>query len=74
MTAAPHIAAQAPTGQQFGAWTVINADATGKRALCSCSCGAIREVAVAALLDGISIGCGDCRKMAPRPRLAGGGR
>jgi hypothetical protein len=45
-------------GKQFGAWTLIKIDATGKRGLCRCQCGAIHEVAVAALESGVCRSCG----------------
>jgi len=52
-------------GATFGSLTVAALDSTGKRATCLCSCGTVRQVAVDALLDGSSQGCGGCR---PLPR------
>jgi hypothetical protein len=45
-------------GRQFGAWEVLGLDATGRRAGCRCSCGTVRQVAVAALASGASTSCG----------------
>jgi hypothetical protein len=42
----------------FGAWTAIRADLTGKRITCICSCGAARQIAVEALKNGLTRGCG----------------
>ena len=55
-------------GATFGSWTVASVDSLGRRAVCSCACGLVREVAVAALMDGSSVGCG-CRAT-PRPSSA----
>ena len=55
-------------GAVINSWTIAALDSTGKRALCSCACGTVREIAVAALMDGSSTGCG-CRQT-PRPRAA----
>ena len=58
-------------GAIFGEWTVAALDSTAKRATVLCSCGTVRQVAVDALLDGSSQGCGGCR-MTPRPRAVAG--
>ena len=51
-------------GKSFGSWTVINADATGKRAACRCVCGRVQVIAVDALVSGDSTSCG-CQRLAP---------
>ena len=56
------------SGKQFGAWTVIKTDASGKRATCLCICGAVQLIAVEALADGSSASCG-CVALSPK-RLA----
>jgi len=53
-------------GQKFGAWTVARTDATGRRIWCICDCGTVRQIALGALEDGSSRGCG-CNAT-PRPR------
>lgn len=58
-------------GVTYGSWMVASLDFTGKRAVCSCQWGAVRQVAVAALVGGSSQGCGGCR-MTPRPRAVAG--
>ena len=55
-------------GRRFGAWTVVRTDATFKRAVVACTCGAIATVAVEALVSGESRGCG-CRGT-PRTLIA----
>ncbi len=47
-------------GARFGAWTVMEVDATGRRAVVRCACGVRRLVACEALLDGSTRGCGGC--------------
>ncbi len=42
----------------FGSWTLIQTDSLGKRALCRCACGAVREVSIEALESGATRGCG----------------
>src|SRR5208337_4973386 len=44
-------------GRHFGAWTAVKADATGRRILCTCCCGTVREIGCDALLSGESTGC-----------------
>jgi hypothetical protein len=44
--------------QRFGAWSVIRADATGRRILVACKCSTVREVSREALESGESVGCG----------------
>ena len=58
--------------RRFGRWAVINTDTVGKRALCRCDCGALREIAIAALADGstTSCGCGPSRSRPPTRRGA----
>ena len=51
-------------GKCFGSWTVVSADATGKRAGCRCACGTVRVIAVEALASGASTSCG-CQRLAP---------
>jgi hypothetical protein len=51
-------------GKCFGSWTVVSADATGKRAGCRCACGTVRVIAVEALASGAITSCG-CQKLAP---------
>ena len=34
---------------RFGAWVVVKADATGKRFVCACTCGTIKQVGREAL-------------------------
>jgi len=51
-------AARIEPGAAFGSWTVLRADATGKRISVICSCGEARVVAADALLSGESRGCG----------------
>jgi hypothetical protein len=58
---------QAPTDQRFGSWQVLRLDSTRKRVTCRCDCGEVRQVGIEALLIGSSLGCGDCRKITPRP-------
>jgi hypothetical protein len=58
-------------GATFGSWKVAALDPTGKRATCLCSCGTARQIAIDALLDGSSQGCGGC-KATPRPRAVAG--
>ena len=56
MTAARAIA----PGQRVSNWEILSLDPGGKRACCSCTCGAVRILSVAALLDGTaspSCGC-----------------
>jgi hypothetical protein len=45
-------------GHTFGAWTILNTTPQSRRANCACKCGAIRQVAFAALVDGSSESCG----------------
>lgn len=45
---------------QFGAWTLIRFDAVGKRAVCRCRCGVVREVAADALRGGLTTSCEGC--------------
>ena len=45
-------------GRRFGSWTVLGADPTGKRIVCRCACGRVRQVALAALELGESLSCG----------------
>ena len=42
----------------FGAWRVVQVDATGKRALVVCRCGVNRQIAIETLASGESLGCG----------------
>jgi hypothetical protein len=51
-------------GKSFGSWTVMNADATGKRAACRCVCGRVQVIAVEALANGRTTSCGCQRLMA----------
>ncbi len=57
------------TEQCFGFWTVISADATGKRAACRCVCGTVRVIAVEALASGASTSCG-CQTLSPQQARA----
>jgi hypothetical protein len=45
-------------GAPVGHWLVLAVDATGRRADCRCRCGTVREVSVAALVNGESTSCG----------------
>jgi hypothetical protein len=54
----------------FGSWTLIQTDSLGKRALCRCICGAVREVSIEALESGVSRGCG-CSARDASPGAAG---
>lgn len=51
-------------GRTFGAWTAVRADQTGKRVTVICGCGTLRQVALDALSDGSSTGCG-CKVTPP---------
>ena len=55
-------------GPRFGAWTAIRVDQSGKRIIAVCVCGSVRQIAVDALTDGQSQGCG-C-SATPRPKVA----
>jgi hypothetical protein len=58
-------------GRRYGAWITIRADATGRRILCACACGTVREVGLEALQSGQSQGCGCSRTFtAPKPPAA----
>jgi hypothetical protein len=52
-------------GRVYGAWTIARLDPLARRALCVCRCGRTQQIAVSALADGSSVGCG-CRST---PRL-----
>jgi hypothetical protein len=56
-----------PLLTQYGHWTVVGADETGKRITCRCRCGAVHVVALDALDDGTSSSCG-CRPLSRRQR------
>jgi hypothetical protein len=56
----------------FGAWRVVQIDATGKRALVVCACGDNRQIAVAVLTSGESLGCGCTLTPRSRTHLAPG--
>jgi hypothetical protein len=47
-----------PEAKRFGSWTLLSIDALGKRALCRCACGAVREVNKLALETGVTRSCG----------------
>jgi hypothetical protein len=49
------------TGEKFGHWQVLGADATGKRIACKCVCGTVRIVGASALRSGARTSCG-CQK------------
>jgi hypothetical protein len=50
-----------PAAVGYGRWTVLQVDAVGRRALCVCVCGEVRQLAVAAIRDGSVVrGCGSC--------------
>ena len=51
-------------GKKFGVWTVLSTDASGKRAVCRCMCGAVQVVSVEALSSGNSTSCG-CAALSP---------
>ena len=55
-------------GQKFGAWTVARTDSTGRRIWCICDCGTVRQIALGALEDGSSRGCGCNAMRRPRAR------
>lgn len=57
------------TGEKFGHWQVLGADATGKRIACRCVCGVVRIVGVAALRSGACTSCG-CQKPTSEQRKA----
>jgi hypothetical protein len=65
----PPTASPDPLLGRFGAWTAIKTDATGRRILCVCRCGAAHEVGRDALERGESVGCG-CRLTPATPRTA----
>jgi hypothetical protein len=46
--------------QRFGRLVILSIDATGKRSVCRCDCGAIKQFSVEAIRDGAirSCGCG----------------
>lgn len=48
-------------GARFGAW-VVAAEPVGKRVLCHCDCGTVRDVIARNLTRGLSSGCGCTRK------------
>lgn len=45
-------------GARFAAWAVVRADPSGKQITVVCTCGQVAAVALEALLDGSSRGCG----------------
>jgi hypothetical protein len=47
-------------GRRGGPWTPISPDPAGKRVICICLCGAARQIALEALENGMTLGCG-CR-------------
>jgi hypothetical protein len=56
----PPTPVEAAPVQRFGRLIVLSIDATGKRSVCSCDCGNIRQFSVEAIRDGAirSCGCG----------------
>jgi hypothetical protein len=56
-------------GRRFAAWTSLGADATCKRIVCRCRCGAVRQVAIEALQSGQSLSCG-CSPLSLRQHRA----
>jgi hypothetical protein len=50
-------------GTNFGGWTVVSTDPTGRRAVCHCACGRVQVIAVEALQRGATTSC-SCRPLA----------
>jgi hypothetical protein len=56
-----------PLLPNYGHWTVLAADQTGKRITVRCVCDAVHVVALTALESGTSRSCG-CRPLTPQQR------
>jgi hypothetical protein len=55
-------------GRRVGNWEALSVDPSGKRACCSCVCGTVRILSVAALLDGTATASCGCRPLTPKQR------
>jgi hypothetical protein len=52
------------TGATTNGWQILSVD--GKRACCSCSCGAVRVLAISSLLDGTAAPSCGCAPLSSR--------